>query len=178
MALPILRNPTNHPVRQQDNVRDTALAAWNPWQEFEALNNWFDSFMGRSFPMGGGFAAGPRGNTGYEAAPNVDLYETPDELILYAYVPGAKGDAFDVSLQNGVLTIQGERQPLISDENARCWGSGIARMQGTFQTSYRLPFEVDAEKVNAAYHAGVLEIHLPKAESAKPRTYKVEVRER
>ena len=177
MALPILRNATSQPVRGQDNVRDTALTAWNPWQELEALNGWFDTFMGRSFPMGGGLAARNGNGAGYEA-PNVDLYETPEELILFAYVPGAKSDAFDVSLENGVITIKGERQPLITDENARCWSSGIARMQGTFQTSYRLPYEIDAEKVNAAYHEGVLEIHLPKAESARPKTFKVEVKGR
>lgn len=168
MTLPILRN-IGLPVRRGETVRDTALSAWNPWQELETMNRWFDDFMSRSFgvsPLAGGASAG---------APAIDLYESPEELILFAYAPGAKKDAFDVSVGNGVITIRGERRPLIEGENLTGYGSGIARLQGTFEASYGLPVEVDATKVRATYHEGVLEIRLPKSESAKTKSVKVKV---
>jgi HSP20 family protein len=168
MTLPTLRS-ANLPIRRDESVRDTALATWNPWRELDEMTRWFDEFMGRSFGVSS-FSQGASAN-----APAIDLYESPDELRLFAYVPGAKRDAFDISVGNGALTIRGERQPLIEGENWTGYGSGAARMQGAFEASYRLPSEVDAAKVRATYHEGVLEIHLPKAESAKVRSVKVKL---
>ena len=168
MTLPILRN-TGLPTRRGENVRDTALSAWNPWQQLDEMNRWFDQFMGRSFgiqPYVGGAAV---------SAPAIDLYESPEELILFAYAPGANKDAFDVQVGNGTITLRGERRPLIQGENLTAYGTGIAQMQGTFEASYGLPADVDAEKVTATYHDGVLEIHLPKSEAAKVRQVKVQV---
>jgi HSP20 family protein len=168
MALPILHRSTL-PTRRAENGRDTALTAWSPWREFDEMSRWFDDFMGRSFgvsPFSQGAAAG---------APAIDLYESPEELRLFAYVPGAKRDGFDIAVTGNTLTIRGERMPLIEGESWTGYGSGIARAQGTFEASYQLPMEVDAGKVNALYHEGVLEIHLPKAEQAKVRTVKVNV---
>ncbi len=171
MTLPILRD-TGLPTRRGETVRDTALSAWNPWQQFDEMNRLFDEFMGRSFgtrPYAGGAAA----NT-----PAMDLYESPEELILFAYAPGANKDAFDVQVGNGNITIRGERCPLIEGENLTTYGSGIARMQGSFEASYSLPAEVNADQVTAAYHDGVLEIHLPKSEAAKVKQVKVQVQSR
>ena len=133
------------------------------------MSRWFDDFMGRSFGVSP-FAQGASAN-----APAIDLYESPDELRLFAYVPGAKRDAFDVSVGQGTITIRGERQPLIEGEHWTGYGSGIARAQGTFEASYRPPVEVDACRVRATYHEGVLELHLPKAETAKTKSVKVRV---
>ncbi len=168
MALPILHR-ANQPARRGENTRDTALTAWNPLREIDEMTRWFDDFMGRSFgvsPYSQGSAAG---------APAIDLYESPEELRLFAYVPGAKRDGFDIAVTGNTLTIRGERRPLIEGENWTGYGSGIARAQGAFEASYTLPVEVDAGKVSATYHEGVLEVHLPKAETAKVRTVKVNV---
>jgi HSP20 family protein len=166
MALPILRS-TGLPAQRGESVRDTALSAWNPWQQLSDMNRWFDAFMGRSFGIS------PQG--AFADAPAIDLYESPDGLALFTWLPGAKRDAFDVSVRNDVITIRGERQPLIEGEQWTGYGSGFARAQGTFEASYRLPVEVDADKVHAAYHDGVLEIRLPKAETARIKSVKVTV---
>jgi HSP20 family protein len=171
MTLPILHRG-NLPIRRGENVRDTALSASNPWREFDEMTRWFDEFMGRSFGVS------PYGQGAAPTAPAIDLYESPEELCLFAYVPGAKGDAFDVSVTGNTLTIKGERQPLISGEEWRGYGSGIARWQGTFESAYNLPAEVDSGKVRATYHDGVLEVRLPKAESAKTKSIKVKVESR
>jgi len=168
MALPILRN-AGLPVQRGENVRDTALSAWNPWQQINEMNRWFDAFMGRSF------GASPLTASTFADTPAIDLYESPDELALFAWVPGAKRDAFDVSVQSDVITIRGERQPLIEGEQWTGYGSGIARLQGAFEASYRLPVAVEADRVQAGYHDGVLEIRLPKAETAKIKNVKVKV---
>jgi HSP20 family protein len=168
MALPILHR-ANQPARRGENARDTALTTFNPWRELDEMTRWFDDFMGRSFgvsPYGQGAAAG---------APAIDLYESPEELRLFAYVPGARKDGFDISVTGNALTIRGERQPLIEGENWTGYGTGIARAQGTFEAIYNLPCEVDAARVMATYHEGVLELHLPKAESAKVKSVKVKV---
>lgn len=169
MTLPILRG-TNLPAYRSENVRDTALTTFNPWREIDEMTRWFDEFMGRSFGMNpysrGALAA---------SAPAIDLYESPEELRLFAYVPGAKPDGFDISVTGTTLTVRGERQPLIEGEQWTNYGSGIARGQGVFEARYTLPVDVDASQVSATYHEGILEIHLPKAEQAKVRTVKINV---
>ena len=168
MTLPILHRG-NLPARRGETARDTALTAYNPWRELDEMSRWFDEFMGRSFgvsPYNQGLAAN---------APAIDLYESPEELRLFAYIPGAKRDGFDVSVTGNTLSIRGERTPLIDGENWTGYGSGIARAQGAFEASYTLPVEVDAGKVSASYHEGVLEVRLPKAETAKVRSVKVNV---
>lgn len=178
------------PVRRNDNATtdqiapsspDGTLSAWNPWREMADMDRWFSDFMGRSFDTFGlaprwplGQAYGRRVETAAEA-PTIDLYETPDELIVFAYAPGANKDAFDIAVGNGVLTLRGERRPLIEGENLTGYGSGIARMQGTFEATYRLPVDVDAGKARATYTDGVLHLHLPKSEAAKVKHIKVAV---
>jgi HSP20 family protein len=169
MTLPILRG-ANLPIRRGENARGTALNAFNPWRELDEMSRWFDTFMGRSF----GVSPFAQGGAGADA-PAIDLYESPEELCLFAYVPGAKRDAFDVSVTGNTLTLRGERAPLIEGEQWTGYGSGIARARGTFEASYDLPAEVEAAKVTASYHEGVLEVHLPKAERAKLKTVKVNV---
>jgi HSP20 family protein len=169
MTLPILRG-ANLPAHRSENVRDTALTAFNPWREIDEMSRWFDEFMGRSF----GVSPYSRGTLG-ASAPAIDLYESPEELRLFAYVPGAKPDGFDLTVTGTTLTVRGERQPLLEGEQWTGYGSGIARAQGTFEASYNLPVEVDASQVSATYHEGVLEVHLPKAEQAKVKTVKINV---
>jgi HSP20 family protein len=183
MTLPILRG-AGLPMRRGDHhLRDTgrdaaaltALSPLNPWREIDEMSRWFDELMSRSFgvsPYGGRIGAAAS-NAG---APAVDLYESPEELRLFAYAPGAKADAFDITVTGDALTIKGERQPLIEGENWTGYGSGVARAQGAFEASYGLPCAVDASQVSACYHEGVLEIRLPKAEPAKVKTVKVNVK--
>ena len=106
-------------------------------------------------------------------APAVDIMETENELVLKADVPGVELKDIDIQLENGTLTLKGERK-YEKDEK----GKGFHRMErsyGSFVRYFTVPETVDAEHVHAAYEAGVLTIILPKKEVAKPKTIKVQI---
>jgi HSP20 family protein len=106
-------------------------------------------------------------------APAVDLVETENELILKADVPGVDLKDIDIQLENGTLSVKGERK-FEKDEK----GKGFHRMErsyGSFVRIFTVPDTVDSEHVTAAYEAGVLTISLPKKEVAKPKAIKVQV---
>jgi len=106
-------------------------------------------------------------------APAVDIMETENELVLKADVPGVALKDIDIQLENGTLTVKGERKYEREEKN-----KGFHRMErsyGTFVRYFTVPDTVDAEHVHAAYEAGVLTITLPKKEIAKPKTIKVQI---
>jgi HSP20 family protein len=106
-------------------------------------------------------------------SPAVDIVETENELVLKADVPGVEMKDIDVQLENGTLTVKGERK--FENEEK---GKGFHRMErshGSFVRYFTVPETVDSEHVKADYQAGVLTIVLPKKEIAKPRAIKVQV---
>lgn len=103
--------------------------------------------------------------------PALDIYENDSSLFVEVELPGMKKEDFDISLEDDVLTVSGQR----SQENENRSGESFRseRVFGQFRRSFTLPVAVQAEAVKAAYQDGVLRIELPKAEEAKPR--KIEV---
>ena len=106
-------------------------------------------------------------------APAVDIQETEDALVLKADVPGIELSDIDIRLENGTLTLKGERKWENQEDNKGY--HRIERSYGAFARSFALPETVEAEKVRAEYHNGVLTVSMPKKEIAKPRTIKVDV---
>jgi len=104
-------------------------------------------------------------------APPVDVFEQGDRLVFKAEIPGVDRDALNVTVEDGVLTIHGERQEESEAKDGTTYRQ--ERVHGTFTRRFALPKHVDGSKVTAAYKDGVLEVTVPKAESAKPR--KVEI---
>ena len=114
------------------------------------------------------------GEEGYGAwVPPVDIFQDKDNLVLRAEVPGVAKDDIDVRVENGVLTLQGERKTDtdLDDKNA----FRRERIFGRFARSFTLPTMVDATRITAKYRDGVLEIALPKAEAAKPKRVEIQV---
>jgi HSP20 family protein len=102
---------------------------------------------------------------------SIDVFQTPNSLVVKSTIAGVKPGNIDISINNDMLTIRGRReiQEKISEENyliKECYWGGFSR-------SIILPVEVDAEKVEAALDNGVLTIILPKAKSAKQFSIKV-----
>ena len=98
--------------------------------------------------------------------PRVDIVETSDELLLIADVPGARADSVDINFEQGELTISArvpERQDQSVQYLLREYGVG------DFYRVFRIGDGVDNGKITAEVTGGVLKVHLPKAESAKPR---------
>ena len=106
-------------------------------------------------------------------APAVDILETENELILKADLPEVKQDQIDIRVEDGTLTLRGERKfEAVKD------GKGyhrIERSYGAFSRSFLLPDTVQSDGVKATFKDGVLTVTLPKKEMAKPRQIKVEV---
>ncbi|MBI2825779.1 MAG: Hsp20/alpha crystallin family protein [Planctomycetia bacterium] len=104
--------------------------------------------------------------TGQVYRPNVDILERPDELLLAADMPGTRGEAIDIHFEDGELTIRGPvaaRQP--ADTNYLLSEYGV----GDFYRTFRVSEQIDASRIAAEYADGVLTLHLPKVEAAKPR---------
>jgi HSP20 family protein len=106
-------------------------------------------------------------------APSVDIYETPNELVVKADLPDMNEADIDVHVENNLLTIRGERkfEKSVSEENYL----RVERTFGTFSRSFSLPNTVNAESIHAEYKNGVLTVNLPKREESKPRQVKVNV---
>ena len=106
--------------------------------------------------------------------PPVDIYQTGDqELVLKAELPDLAREDIDITVENFVLTIKGEKKPGPDVKQEQF--HHVERRYGTFSRSFSLPQTVDAGKVSAEYKNGVLSVRLPLREEAKPRQIKVDV---
>jgi HSP20 family protein len=109
-------------------------------------------------------------------APSVDILETENELVLKADLPDVEMKDVHIEIEQGTLTIKGERKFDRKDDKTAGYHR-IERSYGEFMRCFAVPDSVDAERVKAEYKAGVLTVTLPKKEAAKPRSIKVEVTE-
>jgi HSP20 family protein len=106
--------------------------------------------------------------------PPVDIYQSGDqEVVLKAELPDMAREDIDITVENFVLTIKGEKK--FSNEVKEGEYQHVERRYGTFSRSFSLPQTVDAGKVAAEYKNGVLTVRLPLREEAKPRQIKIDV---
>ena len=106
-------------------------------------------------------------------SPAVDIQETNDEFILKADLPDVKKDDVKVELEDGVLTVEGERKREKEETGKRF--HKVERTYGRFVRHFTLPSEVDGPHVRAAFKDGVLNVRLPKAANAKPTAIEITV---
>lgn len=106
-------------------------------------------------------------------SPSVDIFETENELLLKADLPGIELKDIDIQIENGTLALKGERK--YESEKKDGGFHRIERSYGSFTRYFALPDTVEAEGVKAEYKNGVLTVSLPKKEIAKPRQIKVQV---
>jgi HSP20 family protein len=106
-------------------------------------------------------------------APPIDVYETRDDLVIAAELPGVREKDIHLSMTGDVLTLRGQRGIAVEarEENYH----RIERWYGTFERHVQLPIPVQADKIRASYKDGVLEVRLPKQEEIKPREIKIEI---
>lgn len=141
-----------------------ALARWTPMGHLQSFQDEMNRMFNQFFRGG----TGEEGSWGqYTWTPPVDIYEADDALVFQADLPGVTKDEVSIEVHNNTLILRGERKPATgvqADHSHR-----VERPYGPFQRSFVLPSMVDQEKVQATYHEGILELRLPKLESAKPR---------
>lgn len=134
---------------------------YQPWNLVDQL------FNGHRFGFNGEL------NTVSAWAPRVDVKEEAERFLIRADIPGVDPKDIEVSVEDGVLTISGERK-LEQREESAGW-SRLERHSGRFHRSFTLPETVDAEGVSAKGSHGVLEISIPKVAKVQPRKIEVKV---
>lgn len=104
-------------------------------------------------------------------SPAVDIYETENELVLTAELPGVEEKDVEIKVEDNTLSLKGERkfEKETREENYH----RIERAYGSFYRSFSLPNYVDQDKISAEYENGLLKIHMPKKPEVKPRKVKI-----
>jgi HSP20 family protein len=135
---------------------------------FWGLRGGFDDLLER-FERDFGFA--PRSRRGSAFAPRVNIEEEDGKIRVTAELPGLDEQDFDVSLEDEVLTIKGEKK--LESEEKREGLYRAERSSGSFSRAFRIPWEVDPEAVEATFERGVLTVTVPKPARPEPRTIPV-----
>lgn len=148
----------------------TTLTRWDPFREMmtlrSAMDRLFDNTLQSMDTQMSGNGNG-NGNGGHSFPLALDVSENENAFVVQASVPGMAEDALDITLNNNLLTISGEFSAENQSEGTRYHIR--ERRYGRFSRSITLPSAVDADSIEANTHNGVLTIHIPKAEEAKPR---------
>lgn len=149
----------------------TKITRWNPINEFEDLLDRYNRQFGLSRSEGDGEGKDLLGRSDW--APAVDIKETPEAFLIEAELPGLNKDDVKVTVQDGVLSIKGERRKVeeTSDEKQH----RVERFYGSFLRRFTLPDNVDESSVQARFNDGVLSLSLKKVEPAQPRAIEIEV---
>lgn len=149
-----------------------AVGRWDPLRELADMSDRLNRVMSRP----GGSTIGENGKEVMTAAdwvPTVDISETEAQYAIQVELPGVKKEDVKVTLENGVLTIQGERRQK-HPEHGRKYHR-IESSYGRFVRSFTLPDTVEEGSVRAEYAEGMLQLHLPKSEKAKPKQIDVKI---
>lgn len=142
--------------------RTPELATWSPYDRLSSLRDLLDS----AFQLASNAPGYPE-----SWAPALDIFEDEEKVTVRVELAGVKKEDFDISLQDDVLTISGERKAETEQRGSESFRS--ERYFGSFTRSVTLPSPVKADAVSATYQDGVLTVVLPKAEEAKPRKIQV-----
>jgi HSP20 family protein len=143
------------------------LIRWEPAREMMTLREAMDHLFDEAFTR-------PFGLTGALQAPAVDLYQTDDEVVVHASLPGMKAEDVQISVTGDMLTIKGEFKEK-EEKKEKAYHLREQRY-GAFERTLSLPTEVLADKAKADFEDGVLTISLPKAEEVKPKTITVKAK--
>lgn len=148
-----------------------AIVRWDPFEDLislqDRMNRLFEQTLGRSrVDREGGAAAA--------WSPAVDIYETAEDIVLQAELPGLSKDDIDIQVRENTLVLKGERR--VDKEIKKESSLRVERAYGAFQRVFTLPNVVQADKIRAVFKDGVLKLNIPKAVEAKPKQIKIEVK--
>lgn len=140
-----------------------AVIRWDPTRDLSMLQGEMNRLFNSVFdsPTGNGQAATRRW------IPAMDLLEEEDHLVLRADLPGLSEDDINIELQEGVLTITGERR--LENREKQDGYFRVERAHGNFARALQLPDGIDPDAITAEFDRGVLEVRIPKPEERKPR---------
>ena len=146
-----------------------AIVRWEPFRDFVTAQRDLDRLFREAF-------SGQLSETELSTrawAPPVDIYETENDIVLKAELPGVDPKDVEVRIEDNNLYLKGERrfEKEVKEQNYH----RVERSYGTFARSFSLPNSISADKVKAEFKDGLLTLTMPKREEAKPKTIKIDV---
>ena len=145
------------------------LVRWEPFEGLNRIQSRINDLFDDTFGRERSYPASPAGVW----VPPVDILESKDSYLIRAELPGMKKEDLNLEVKDGTLTLSGERK---FEETANgVEYHRVERVAGKFSRSFYLPQTVKHDGIKASYRDGILEVHVPKAEEAKPRQIAVSV---
>ncbi|CAN5608737.1 Hsp20/alpha crystallin family protein [soil metagenome] len=144
------------------------IVRYDPFGELRSLQDDVNRLFSSTFSRSGGESDEIMRGAWH---PSVDIFENKDQILLEAELPGMKVEDVDISFENNVLTLHGERRFEKKDESDNF--HRVERSYGSFTRSFTLPPTVSSENANAEFENGVLRLTLAKREEAKPRRIEI-----
>src|ERR1700730_16020849 len=148
------------------------VTTWNPLREMDEAQNRFNPFFLAGFPnrMGSGEI---HSLTVADWSPEVDISEDDRGYLLKADLPEMKKDDVRGTIEDGILSVSGERRSEKEDQKRKF--HRIERSFGNFRRSFTLPEDADSTKVTAEFRDGVLKVHLPTTTKARSKALEIKV---
>ncbi len=146
------------------------IVKWDPFKELEDVSSRLNRIFGRPLSR---LESDTELLAMSDWTPSADISETEKEYQIKAEIPGVKKEDVKVTIQEGMLTIQGERKMEKEEENKKF--HRIERSYGSFMRSFRLPDDADESAVKAEFKDGILHVTLSKTTKAKPKSISVSV---
>lgn len=145
------------------------LTRWEPAREMmtlrEAMDRLFDDAFTRPLSVRDGWSM---------ASPAIDMYQTDNDVVVKASIPGIKAEEVQINVTGDILTLKGEARQE-EDRKERSWHIREQRF-GSFERSIVLPTDVKSDQAEAVFENGILTITLPKADEVKPKTINIKAK--
>jgi HSP20 family protein len=148
-----------------------AITRWDPFKELDELQSRLSTLFGRSPVRKNGEK--DELMTVAEWAPLVDIIEDEHEYLIKAELPEVKKEEVKVTVQDGVVSLAGDRK-FVREEKDKKYHR-LERAYGSFVRTFSLPEDADENKVTADFKEGILQVHLPKSEKARPKNIEVKI---
>jgi HSP20 family protein len=155
-------------------VRTMRVIKWEPFRDMDDVFNRFVADTLRRFPMQAGAAGSTEGGQqAREWAPLADVSENEGEYVIKAELPEVRKEDVSVTVQDGVLTLSGERKQERREENERV--HRVERFYGSFARRFALPENADEQGIRAESRDGVIVIHIPKQKQVEQKPRQIQV---
>lgn len=146
-----------------------SITKWDPFRELEDMNQRLNRLFGGSLASRGS----QEQMTVADWQPSVDISETPEAFQIVAELPDVKKEDIKINIENGVLSLRGERKEEKEEKGKRF--HRVERSYGSFMRSFALPDNVDESKAKADVKDGILTVTIAKSEQKKPKSIDVKV---
>ncbi len=147
------------------------LTTWNPFRELDEVQNRLGGFFGARLPR---FGNGNGGLKLAEWSPQVDIIEDEKEYLVKADLPEMKKEEFKVTMEDGVLSICGERKVEKEEKNKKF--HRMERAYGKFERAFMMPEDADPSKITAEFKDGILKVHVLKNPVVKTKPVEITVK--